>query len=476
MLILDYSGAMDEAVGSVHGINSDDLSRHIDRYSAITHEIVKDRRAEKLAFLDLPYDSDVVNDIKAFAAQAREKFENFVVLGIGGSALGCIALHSALRHPYYNLREKPRMFFLDNIDPERTRGLLETLDPKKTCINVITKSGSTAETMANMLVFTGWLKKGVGDDFANHIVAVTDPEKGDLRALSNEMGITAFGIPLGVGGRFSVLSSVGLLPAAVSGIAVEKLLEGAQMVDLALGRSTAESDPAFIYSLLKFLLDTEKGKCISVLMPYSHALRDVADWYRQLWAESLGKKVDADGNEVNVGQTPIKALGTTDQHSQVQLYSEGPNNKVFTFLRVGKFRESVPIPNIFSEKASFGYLAGSTIQALLNAEADGTAAALRDAQRPSFTIETEEISEQVVGALLYFFELVTAYSGRLYNIDAFNQPGVEAGKLAAYALMGRDGYKEKRDSIRSKLTAKSKYRLSITRSDRLDSDDIIDVS
>jgi glucose-6-phosphate isomerase len=476
MLTLDISGAMADAVGSKHGIEEADLELYVKRYGDITHEIVKERRSGGLAFLDLPYDSEMAGKVAEVAANIRDRFENLVVLGIGGSALGCIALHSALRHPQYNLREKPRMFFLDNIDPERTAGLLETLDPAKTCVNVITKSGSTAETMANMLVFLGWLKDALGDGWTKHIVATTDPKKGDLRKLAEKHNLVSLEVPPGVGGRFSVFSPVGLLSAAVSGISIEKVLEGAQLVDLALSKRQAENDPAFVYALMKFLLDTEKGKTMSVLMPYSHALRDIADWYRQLWAESLGKKNDIEGNEVHTGQTPIKALGTTDQHSQVQLYTEGPNNKLFTFLKVSGFRESVRIPDLFSDLGSCGYLAGSSVEKLIDAEAIGTLAALRGAKRPCFVLEAAEINEQTVGALLHFFEMVTAYSGRLYNINAIDQPGVEAGKVAAYALMGREGYAEKRGEIEAMLTGDPSKRLSIVEMTGIEKDDIIDVS
>ena len=210
-------------------------------------------------------------------------------------------------------------------------------------------------------------------------------------------------------------------------------------------------------SVLQYILDTKKGKRISVLMPYSHALRDVADWFRQLWAESLGKRLSLDGKVINVGPTPVKALGVTDQHSQVQLYTEGPNDKVFTFIAVEKFEQVVPIPSAFEDIEGVSYLGGHTMNELMEAERVGTELALTEAGRPNATIFMPQIDEALVGQLLYMFEVQTAMSGLLYNVNAFDQPGVEAGKAAAYAQMGRKGYEGKRGEIESRRIKDEKY-------------------
>ncbi|HBF35564.1 TPA: glucose-6-phosphate isomerase, partial [Candidatus Sumerlaeota bacterium] len=196
-------------------------------------------------------------------------------------------------------------------------------------------------------------------------------------------------------------------------------------------------NPAYLNAAIHYLADKKKGKSISVMMPYANALKDVADWYRQLWAESIGKAFDLKGKKVNVGQTPVKALGATDQHSQVQLYVEGPNDKIFTFIGTEKFRAECPIPESFKDIPELNYLQGHDMGTLLNAELDATEFALYCAERPSVKFILDEISPENVGGLLYLLEVQTAFSGGLYNINAFDQPGVEEGKKATAALMGR---------------------------------------
>jgi glucose-6-phosphate isomerase len=197
-------------------------------------------------------------------------------------------------------------------------------------------------------------------------------------------------------------------------------------------------------------MDTKLNKRLSVMMPYSSRLKYISDWYVQLWAESLGKEYNRNGEKVNVGPTPIKALGATDQHSQIQLYNEGPNDKLITFIRVDNFENDLEIPRIF-EYTGIGYLGGKTINDLINAEADSTRVALADYNRPTMTINLEKVDEYNIAQLLYMLEVQTAIAGELYNIDAFNQPGVEQAKNYTYALMGRAGYEDSAQSLQEKL-------------------------
>ena len=197
-------------------------------------------------------------------------------------------------------------------------------------------------------------------------------------------------------------------------------------------------------------MDTQKGKKLSVMMPYSSRLRYVSDWYSQLWAESLGKEVNNNGEKINCGPTPIKALGATDQHSQIQLYNEGPNDKMINFIRVEEFDNVVEIPKIF-EYTGIRYLGGKTINDLLNAEADATKVALVDFERPNVTITLPKVNGYYVAQLLYMFEIQTAIAGELYNINTFNQPGVEQAKSYTYALMGRAGYEDSAEALKAKM-------------------------
>jgi len=447
----DYTNMLEGAVGR-HGVTEAELAAVTARTEEVFQTLSDQRAKGVLGFMDLPTDETTAGAVIKMAGALEGRFENLVVLGIGGSALGTIALKSALCHPLHNLLDsagrkgRPRLFVLDNVDPDLVKAVMEFVDPKKTLVNVITKSGGTAETISQLVIFYEAMSKAIGRDAAEHFVATTDPQKGELRKMAAEFGWQTLPIAPNVGGRFSVLTPVGLFPAAMLGINVRQLLSGAAFMDRKCEPRDIEKNPALAYAVIQYAL-AKKGANISVLMPYSSALADVADWYRQLWAESLGKMTTTDGMVVNAGPTPTKAVGTTDQHSQVQLYVEGPYDKSITFIEVERFNNALAIPRALSQYKEAAYLNGRTVNELMSAEKRGTEVALVTAGRPNGTILMPEISEFTVGQLLYFFEAATAISGALYGINAFDQPGVEAGKVAAYALMGRPGYQEKRAEI-----------------------------
>jgi len=456
MLKLNYRNTNIDVIGSEHGL---DLSFEFTQYAPAIKKIItdlnlrKDKPGQWLQWMNLGYSEETVWYVKEFAAMVEGRFDNILILGIGGSALGGLALTEALLKPYWNLlstsdRENyPRIFFLDNIDPDQIEALLDMLNLKRTLVNVITKSGSTAETMAQFMVIKDRLQKELGDDYRKAVVATTDAEVGVLRQLSNEEGYKTFTVPDDIGGRFSVFSAVGLLPLALVGIDVDEIIEGVKNMDLALKNTDIYQNIAAQSALIHFLLDTQKGKNLSVMMPYSSRLRYIPDWYAQLKAESLGKEVDKNGNKINNGPTPIRAVGATDQHSQLQLYTEGPNDKVITFIKVDNFNKTLDIPKIF-EYTGIGYLGGKTMNQLLNAELDATTVALCDYNRPNITIEIPEITPYYLAQLLYMLEIETAISGELYNINAFDQPAVDQTKNYTYALMGRIGYEDSAQHIK----------------------------
>jgi len=292
----------------------------------------------------------------------------------------------------------------------------------------------------------------LGSDYKSHIVATTDKKSGILRQIADSENFTTFVVPDDVGGRFSVFSAVGLLPFALLGIDIDAMAQGIKDMDKSLQSRDIHSNIAAQNALIHYLMDKEYGKNLSVMMPYSSRLKFVSDWYVQLWAESLGKNKDRNGHDVNVGPTPIKALGVTDQHSQIQLYNEGPNDKVITFIRVKEFDTTLEIPHSFAD-TGIGYLGGKTMNSLLNAEADSTRVALSDYSRPTITITLDKVDAYNVAQLLYMLEVQTAIAGELYNINAFNQPGVEQAKNYTYALMGRAGYEESAKSLQAKMAA-----------------------
>ncbi len=459
MLKLDYRNTDAMIIGKENGL---DVEQEFETYKGKIAQIIsdlnkrKDKPGQWLQWMNLGYNEETVWLVKEYASLVKNRFENILVLGIGGSALGGIAVTEALLKPYWNLlpAEKrnnlPRIFFLDNIDPDQISGLLDLLDLKTTLVNVITKSGSTAETMSQYMIVKDLMEKELGDDYRKNIIATTDKKTGILRQLADQEGYKTFVVPDDVGGRFSIFSAVGLLPFALVGIDIDEIVNGVKDMDLALKNTDISENIAAQNALIHFLMDTQKGKNLSVMMPYSSRLKYISDWYVQLWAESLGKEVNRNGEKVNCGPTPLKALGATDQHSQIQLYNEGPNDKVINFVRVAEFDTVLEIPKIL-DYTGIGYLGGRTINDLINAEADSTRVALTDFQRPNVTITLPKVSGYYVAQLLYMLEVQTAIAGELYNIDAFNQPGVEQGKNYTYALMGRPGYEDSAKALQEKM-------------------------
>ncbi|HOH60731.1 MAG TPA: glucose-6-phosphate isomerase, partial [Candidatus Cloacimonadota bacterium] len=405
-------------------------------------DIKSERASDILGFYSLPeYDT---SQIKSFVSSLDPRFDTMVVLGIGGSALGNKALYNALKTER-NLQRKLLVF--DNVDPVYLYEILSGIDLDRTLFNVITKSGTTAETMAGYMILLDLIKTRFPEDFRKRVIITTDKEKGFLRQIINQEGYASFVVPDNVGGRFSVLTDVGLLSSAFAGIDIDMLLQGAATMRNRCENPDIMANPAYLNGLLHFLYMRE-GKNISVMMPYSNSLYDFADWYRQLWAESLGKRYDRKGREVYVGQTPVKALGTTDQHSQVQLYTEGPSDKVFTFLSVERFQHDYVIPDLHPDRPEVSYLGGKKLSELLNAERFATEIALTKAERPNCNLIFSEIDELTLGEAIMMYEIQTVFTGKLLNINPLDQPGVEAGKIATYALMGKAGFDKERDEIK----------------------------
>jgi glucose-6-phosphate isomerase len=449
-LTIDYTNALADVVGAQHGV----LDRELEELagpSRLALEAVLGRRERDLRWLDLPHAAGVHEAILAYAASVQGRFRNVVVLGIGGSALGNVALQTALNSPYHNLVPPagvPRLFVLDNVDPDLVGEFIDHVDPAECLFNVISKSGGTAETMSQFLIFRRMLIDRLGEEaHKEHVVVTTDAEKGVLRTIVEREGYASFVVPDGVGGRYSVLSPVGLLSSALVGIDVKGLAAGAAAMDEACRAPDLFENPALLYAALQWLMQSRKQKPIAVTFAYSHRLRDLADWYAQLLAESLGKRRSRDGRDVFAGPTPVRAVGVTDQHSQVQLYTEGPFDKWFTLLCVERPDHTVGIPKGFSDVEGVGYLGGRSLNELFQAEREGTRIALTEARRPNVSVTFPAVTPHALGQYLYLMELAVAVMGEHYGVDAFDQPGVEAGKIAAYALMGRAGYEGRRREI-----------------------------
>lgn len=458
----DYNCMMSKSIGAKDGITDKELLASQDLAKNAFTAVQNGRGKNMMGWTELPYNqNDIVEDIIKTAQHIRGNFKNFVVLGIGGSALGPSAVQQALTHIRYNdlsaaKRKGPKFFVEDNIDPERMKALLDVIDIKQTMFNVVTKSGATSETMAQYLIIYDLLKKKLGENAKNHVIATTDKVKGNLIKIAKAEGFKTYYIPDGVGGRFSQLCPVGLLPAAVLNIDIKQMLSGAAYMDELCKNNDMYSNPALMAAVLSYL-SMEKGKNISVMMPYADSLKLMADWYCQIWGESLGKSTDNQGNTVYTGQTPVKALGVTDQHSQIQLYTEGPFDKVVTFMAVSKYRKRVNIPHGCEDVPDVSFLGGHTLNELIEAERKATEYALLKAARPSNTIILPEVNAFTIGQLLFFFEMQTAFCGEMLNINTYDQPGVEEGKNATYALLGKNGYDQKRAELKSKPAKSKRY-------------------
>jgi len=405
-------------------------------------QLQQQRSKGELAFLDLPYtkgSEEVLKAVEAF----RGDFDPVVLLGIGGSCLGPQALAEAIFHPWMRASGRagqggPQAFFLDNVDPETCSHALEVAREGNPLVIAVSKSGTTAETLAQLLLFLRMLKDRFPEDWRGRLVVITDPERGPLRAFAQAEGLTALEIPPQVGGRFSVLSAVGIFPAGVLGVEVEEVLLGAIEMDRELRRE--EGNPALESAGLLYLLHKEGGKGIWITCPYSDALVGLSAWRGQLIGESLGKRQDK-------APTPVGARGTTDQHSQLQLWLEGPRDKVIGFLTVEEPRAQAPIPQADLPGEEASCLQGKEIGELLEAERRATEYVLTQRGCPNYTIRLKTVSPRALGSLFFLWEVETVLLGSFYGVNPFDQPAVEKGKRLTWGLMGRKGFEAEREEI-----------------------------
>lgn len=449
MMKYEFKYVLEKNIGD-GGISLPDINSAVSRLKDIRDKLVKNRAQGYLKFMDLPYDMQMVTRVKELAFEHLNRWESIVILGIGGSALGNKMIFSALSHNFHNVlsrkerHEIPKFFVADNIDPKFFNELLQSIDIGKTLFNVISKSGTTAETAAIFAITWDLLKEKAGETACDHVVAITDPNKGILRSIVNKEGIAALPTPDGVEGRFSVLSDVGLFSSMLLGIDIDGLLKGAREMDDIFKKAEPLDNPPLINAFIHYVANMNYGKNISVIMPYSNNLLDFGHWYCQLWAESLGKKIDRNGKIVHTGQTPVVALGATDQHSQIQLYNEGPEDKIFTFIGIDGNENDVTVPDIYPDMEDISYLSGHTLGNLIYNEMKATMMSLASNGKPNVRINISKLDAIELGKLIFMYELQTAVAGELYNINAFDQPGVEKGKLYTFGLLGRNGYEKYR--------------------------------
>ena len=357
-------------------------------------------------FFNLP--SQDCTEIEKFA-RANRKWKQILILGIGGSSLPPRTLISALAK-----KDSPEFYFLDNLDGDKAARIFERLDWKNTLVIVIAKSGNTLETLANFFV----VRKFLGKNWRQQIVAITDPERGFLRGLAKQEKFVTFEVPREIGGRFSIFSNVGFLPAALAKVNLRKLLKGA---------AAANAGKAFEFAGIQ-AAEFRRGKNISAFCIYSNTLEFLAKWWEQLLAESIGKNS-------RVGITPTIAIGATAQHSLLQLWMDGPNDKFFIFTRVKNSATDFKIPNPSSE---FQFLRGKSFTKILAAEFAATVKSLAEKKYALATFEIPQIDEFEIGKLLQFWMLEVYFLGKILKVNPFNQPGIERGKILARKILEKE--------------------------------------
>ncbi len=405
-----------------HGLNA----RQISAQKTKIKKYLKNIDESGQGFYKIISEKKMVNEILDFSKIVRGKFDDIVVLGIGGSALGTIFLQHALGQ---NKDKNPQLYVIDNIDSSLIENVEKKINYKRTLFITVSKSGITTEVLALLSYFYQKIKTKKLK-IKNHFVFITNSESGLLRRIADKQGIISFEVPANVGGRFSVLTPVGLLPASLIGIDIEKILIGARSMRAKFLSADFKKNLPFQLATIQHLLD-KKGKKINVLMPYSNRLSFLSDWFKQLLAESIGKEKNRQGKIINAGITPVKALGATDQHSQSQLFNEGPNDKFIIFIKVENhqngLKKNKKIPNVFFEKET-KIFKNLDFNRLMNVSLQATASSYTKNNRPNIIINIRKIDEKSVGELIMFFEGAIAFLGEFKNVNAFDQPGVEFSK------------------------------------------------
>ena len=404
-----------------------------------------------LGWIDLPvdYDKEEFARIKKAAEKIQSDSEVLVVIGIGGSYLGARAAIEFLRHGFYNnlpkeVRKTPEIYYAGNsISGTYLKGLVDVIGDRDFSVNIISKSGTTTEPAIAFRVFKEMLEKKYGKEgAAKRIYATTDKAKGALKNLATEEGYETFVVPDDVGGRFSVLTAVGLLPIAVSGADIDKLMEGAaEGRRLALEKDFGEND-ALLYAAIRNIL-LRKGKSIEVLADYEPSLHYVAEWWKQLYGESEGKD--------QKGLFPASVDLTTDLHSMGQFIQDGARIMFETVLNVEKSRETVVLNEEPVDLDGLNYLAGKDMDFVNKSAMNGTILAHTDGNVPNLMVTIPEQNEFYLGELFYFFEFAVGVSGYLLGVNPFNQPGVESYKKNMFALLGKPGFEEAREALLKRL-------------------------
>jgi len=412
----------EEQLGS-HGVSHKRIEALLSQLGDAFTALKTRRNKDAVALLELPSRTDDLAAIQKLAEEIRSKYETVVVAGMGGSSLSGRTLTSLAP-----LGTKPVFHFLENIDPDLMDEMLEHIDCKKTCFLVISKSGSTAETLAQFFVLWDYAVKKLGKQAAQHFFAITMPGDNPTRRFANKQGMTVLDHEP-IGGRFAILTNIGLLPAAIVGLDIKALRRGAKMVVEQIEKSSQPKDcpPALGAALHAAFM--EKNYAISVMLPYAARFKVLSAWWRQCWAESLGKH--------GKGSTPVCAVGTTDQHSQLQLYLDGPRDKFFHMVMLERKGTGRLVAG--DSVSELAYLQNKTLGDIMEAEQKATFETLTRHHCPVRLFKFDRLGEEQVGAILMHFMLEVIFTSHLLGVTPFDQPAVEEGKKLAkeYLLAGK---------------------------------------
>lgn len=445
-LQLDYTNCLAEAIGATHGLTKSEVDTLVAKFPK-HHENIDEQRANgECAFFDLPYQD--VGELKALLKKHQGKWDNLVLVGSGGSAIAAHSLLASLGHGEYNhldpktRKGAPRVFFARNPDPRYLLDLFDVIDPKRTLFQVVGRSGGTPETVAMWLWLQDLLKKKAGKAAMGQVVFATDKEKGALAEIARQEKIDLLHVPANLPGRFGGLGATGLFLAGMCGFDITALLAGAGDMDKRCRHGDPLRNPAYMHSLVHYLLTRKRRKTIHAMFAFSNRLHGVATWYDHLCAVSLGKMLNRKGKAVHVGPTPVDALGPFDLHGQMQLFAEGPFDKVVTFLAVKDPGAKVVAAPAYPKVEQAAYLGNVDFTTLLECGRIAAEQAITASGRPNMAIVLDAIDEAAIGGLTYMLMLSTAMSAELYGIDPFDQPGVEHQKQAMFAQLGRAGFED----------------------------------
>lgn len=446
-LSLDFTNSLAEAIGATHGLTKAEVDTLVAKFPKHHENVDELRTSGQCAFFDLPYQD--TSELKAAIKKHQGKWDNLLIVAIGGSSLSPRSLLGALGHGSFNHLEgkarkgAPRVFFLENPDPRQLSDVVEVLDLKKTLVQVISKNGMSVETNAIFLWIAEQLKKKVGKSaLSTNVIIATDREKSPLAEVAKQEKIDTLAIPANLPGRYGVLGNTGLFLAGLCGFDWQSLLAGAADMDKRCRHGDAFNNPAYMHSLVHYLLTRKRRKTIHVMFSFSNRLHAVGEWYSHLCAVSLGKMLNRKGKAVHVGPSPVASYGTFDQHGQMQLFAEGPFDKVVTFVTVKDHGARITTPAQWPKVDGVGYLGNVDWNTILDHGYWGAEQHLTAAGRPNMTIMADKVDEKVVGGLYYMLQLSTAMSAELYGIDPFDQPGVEHNKHASFALFARAGFED----------------------------------